>query len=599
MNRIARACLILGIILTNAVTAKATYYDWSMNYGLFGIMADPGMDPDSDGSSNFKEYVLGSDPTIPDFISPEMWVKDNNYFGYVYFYRQPYADDLNYSVLFALDSSHVGVDPLPEGFFYQRGSTTVMEKFFNEDSLFRVEVTCPSLGASYTSPLHAISGGISFSGWADIYGVDAVLDGDSDGDGFIDGDEFCWGGNPLVRDLIRPPVYPELIITNNMAIYSFPSVDGVKYEVETRSSLMVGSWGESRTNLFGSGDTLSFAVPSDGASMFFRVLVTDNPTLLASAYVLGYQKIYVESHSEMAITYPFVSSSRTVGASLLGGSFGDSIEIGQVLITCQSNGWSNPSLKLPDLGDGFVYRTANQEAFLFMIGEAPYSEVITKECLGGEEYIAYPFPVDTTLAELISEPNEQDRVGIWNGFEYMPYEYSSGLPPYQPAGWSDGFDIFDGSELYIYAAESILYLPHLSTSLSWMRPYEEESFRGLHGWLNDSGNLNERAYSSSPDGDGIPSLLKYACGLESGTYVSNLFNSTVYSNELSITYTKAKGISDASVFAEWTSCLTNSNWLTDGLTLQKTEETSTNETWEARLPCTTSGFMRLKAEIIR
>ena len=125
-------------------------------------------------------------------------------------------------------------------------------------------------------------------------------------------------------------------------------------------------------------------------------------------------------------------------------------------------------------------------------------------------------------------------------------------------------------------------------------------------WSETITNTSLRGYTDCPDDDGVANLFKYACGLPSGNYANNLYSYTAVpgtptnSAMLMITYKKAKGVSDASVYPQHTGSLTGdgSQWITNGITLQKTSETAEQETWEAHLPFTTNGYLRLKAVIV-
>ncbi|VGO21321.1 autotransporter outer membrane beta-barrel domain-containing protein [Pontiella sulfatireligans] len=145
----------------------------------------------------------------------------------------------------------------------------------------------------------------------------------------------------------------------------------------------------------------------------------------------------------------------------------------------------------------------------------------------------------------------------------------------------------------------------LFTSNSTLYAVVEEIPVGFDGWSAGIADPGQRGQADRPDGDGIANLMKYACGLPSGTYVSNLFDYAVVSGTPTnaaafvVTYQKAKGVSDVTVFPEHTEALSDAGaWSSTGMTLQKTGETAEQETWEASFPFTTNGFMRLKAEMV-
>ena len=121
-------------------------------------------------------------------------------------------------------------------------------------------------------------------------------------------------------------------------------------------------------------------------------------------------------------------------------------------------------------------------------------------------------------------------------------------------------------------------------------------------WTEAQGiSANLRDYSAAPAGDGIPNLLKYACGLSAMTSCApdDVFFYSVSSNGQSfvMTYYKSKQAAGVAITPVWTDSLSGGNWLSTGFVIIKVGENDLQEIWEASTSLAGSGFMRVRAEM--
>jgi hypothetical protein len=112
----------------------------------------------------------------------------------------------------------------------------------------------------------------------------------------------------------------------------------------------------------------------------------------------------------------------------------------------------------------------------------------------------------------------------------------------------------------------------------------------------------------TPDGDGIPNLIKYAAGLEPGTTCtsSDLFScstETTSSNRVvRLTYYRDPTAIEANLYPVFSSSLTDTDsaWTTNGITKVDTGtiDSSGRDIWQASIECEDDcGFLRLSAEL--
>ena len=126
------------------------------------------------------------------------------------------------------------------------------------------------------------------------------------------------------------------------------------------------------------------------------------------------------------------------------------------------------------------------------------------------------------------------------------------------------------------------------------------SVTGFADWLSAEGvPVALSSATASPMEDGIPNLLKYACGLSpllsySGTdlYTMSLDDPGWFS----ITYFSSKQASDVTLEAVWASSLAGP-WMNTGITYELLSDDGVREEWKASIPIGTSGFMRLRATL--
>ncbi|MDD2599078.1 MAG: pre-peptidase C-terminal domain-containing protein [Kiritimatiellae bacterium] len=105
------------------------------------------------------------------------------------------------------------------------------------------------------------------------------------------------------------------------------------------------------------------------------------------------------------------------------------------------------------------------------------------------------------------------------------------------------------------------------------------------------------AHTDAPAGDGIPNLLKYACGLpamESATTADLLSINRGTPNAFSVLYYRSKTAVNVTLYPVWSATLSGP-WLTTGVTKELVGEDAEREQWKVSIPVGNSGFIRLRA----
>lgn len=119
-------------------------------------------------------------------------------------------------------------------------------------------------------------------------------------------------------------------------------------------------------------------------------------------------------------------------------------------------------------------------------------------------------------------------------------------------------------------------------------------------WLMDASiPISLRAESDDPAGDGIPNLLKYACGLPAikSCSTSDLLTLSSDSQDtFSVLYYKSKSAKDIALEPIWASALPGP-WSALGITKNLLGEDGVREQWKASIPFDNSGFIRLRATL--
>lgn len=143
-------------------------------------------------------------------------------------------------------------------------------------------------------------------------------------------------------------------------------------------------------------------------------------------------------------------------------------------------------------------------------------------------------------------------------------------------------DMADGTQYY--NALLARFQPYLSTRTS------------MTDWASAISGGQE-GDTDSPAGDGVPNLLKYACGLNPMAYCAstNLMQSAfnTQSNVFEMTFFKSLTRVDVQVEPEWRSSLIGSSWTNVHYSYEGDE--NGREKWKATAPPGTQGFIRLKA----
>lgn len=76
----------LTLIISTVPPDIESYADWIAGYGLTGLDADPGLDYDGDGFTNFQEYIADTDPTREDSRLHLVYVEQGGSTASVSFY---------------------------------------------------------------------------------------------------------------------------------------------------------------------------------------------------------------------------------------------------------------------------------------------------------------------------------------------------------------------------------------------------------------------------------------------------------------------------------------------------------------------------------
>lgn len=105
-----------------------------------------------------------------------------------------------------------------------------------------------------------------------------------------------------------------------------------------------------------------------------------------------------------------------------------------------------------------------------------------------------------------------------------------------------------------------------------------------------------RGENDSPAGDGIPNLLKYACGLSAMDPCTTADLMTIQladSNTFSVLYYKSKTAEDVTLQPIWAESL-HGSWSAVGIVTEKLGEDAEREHWKASIPMAESGFIKLR-----
>ena len=125
-------------------------------------------------------------------------------------------------------------------------------------------------------------------------------------------------------------------------------------------------------------------------------------------------------------------------------------------------------------------------------------------------------------------------------------------------------------------------------------------FGGLSfaSWLNaEAVPLGQRGESDIPMNDGVPNLLKYACGFPAMTSVESadvLSITSGVSGTFSVLYYKSKSAVGVTLEPIWATNLSGP-WLTTGVTKSLMDGDAQREQWKASVPLENSGFIKLRA----
>jgi hypothetical protein len=124
---------------------------------------------------------------------------------------------------------------------------------------------------------------------------------------------------------------------------------------------------------------------------------------------------------------------------------------------------------------------------------------------------------------------------------------------------------------------------------------------GFTAWLSLAGvPLALSGEADTPALDGIPNLLKYACGLSvSTTYASaDLYTMSLDEPGLfSIIYFKSKAATGVMLEAVWASTLAGP-WTNTGVSYELLSDDGSREQWRASIRMENHGFMRLMAALV-
>lgn len=164
----------------------------------------------------------------------------------------------------------------------------------------------------------------------------------------------------------------------------------------------------------------------------------------------------------------------------------------------------------------------------------------------------------------------------WQSSNNTPFNFSGS---YVTASESDGAAQMI-SEIEFYLESYVTPVPYLE----WTE--------------NESIPANLRAYTDTPAGDGIPNLIKYACGLPAMTPATTVQLLQIVEDpaagRFEITYYKSKsaiGVTLDPIHAP----LLSGPWTTVGVTVEQIGEEGDREIWKAWITKDQQGFMRLRA----
>jgi len=118
-------------------------------------------------------------------------------------------------------------------------------------------------------------------------------------------------------------------------------------------------------------------------------------------------------------------------------------------------------------------------------------------------------------------------------------------------------------------------------------------------WLmnNPAITVGLRAETDTPSDDGIPNLLKYACGLPAMDPCTTADLMTIEpcsSNSFSVFYYKSKSAHDVTLQPIWAETLPGP-WNALGIATEMVGEDAEREQWKASVPLSDSGFIKLRA----
>jgi hypothetical protein len=120
-------------------------------------------------------------------------------------------------------------------------------------------------------------------------------------------------------------------------------------------------------------------------------------------------------------------------------------------------------------------------------------------------------------------------------------------------------------------------------------------------WAADQGiPSDQRGYQDTPAGDGIPNLLKYACGLDAlpcaatdTLYIAD----TAISNAFSIVFYRSSTATGVRLDPMYSPELIPASWTNTGIDLQLLSTGNKREKWQATIPASATGYMRLRIRI--
>jgi hypothetical protein len=341
-----------------------------------------------------------------------------------------------------------------------------------------------------------------FEDWCTGYGIEADQTADPDQDGADNLFEFAYGGHPM--DGTSTGTGPDLRLleedgTHYVEIVRLERTDQNPddnwsfYSVSISYDLEWGMWQAaiceevSRTSYSVGYEqvTLRTAIPVDGGGWSPQFLFFREYGAGIYAFMGG---VYSGSVGKALYTYPFAEEGSRMVGQVLAASAWDYLElaqadgtVGRVEWDSEAAAWADPAEKLPQPGYGFAgWRTEDAMFFPNWFGKVvPYASAEIY-CPKGETLIGNPYPVQTTLGNLVADPSEGDSVDFWDELaqSFVRYSYTEGFPPYFPGGWYDsGNNPVEAADLYIEPWNSVRYTTDEPRLLSVEAPFNED-FQG-------------------------------------------------------------------------------------------------------------------------